>query len=70
MSFRGHIYSQEGPERVCLTGRLSVRRDRGRQRLTLKSASVWAEENMSDFLSAAESRDGWGIMIADEEDCF
>ena len=65
----GHVYRKDDVERQVLTGRVQGKRDRGRQRMTfLQSLRNWATlrtTSRTDFLRAAERREGWRRMTAD-----
>ena len=69
MKFLGHIYRKNGIERLALCGKISGKRDRGRQRLTyVESLNEWATNNNisnNNFLQIANNRKEWRVMTAD-----
>lgn len=69
MTFLGHVYRKNGIESLAVCGKISGRRDRGRQRLTyVESLNQWATNKSvtnNDFLKTANNREEWRVMIAD-----
>ena len=75
IEFLGHVTRKEGLEELMLTGRVNVKRSRGRQRLTyLESLSKWMTEQVDEkekpevarlkILRTAKDRELWKSMVA------
>jgi ribosomal 50S subunit-associated protein YjgA (DUF615 family) len=66
LHFFGHIIRKEQIEHTVITGKLSGKRDRGRQRENiLDGLAVWLGENsITEMINKAKDRNKWRYMTA------
>jgi hypothetical protein len=64
--FFGHIVRKEQIEHIVITGKISGRRDRGRQReKNLDGLANWlGERSITEMINKARDRNGWRCMTA------
>ena len=64
--FFGHIIRKEQIEDIVITGKISERRDRGRQReKILDGLANWlGESSITEMIDKARDRNGWRYMTA------
>ena len=66
LKFLGHVIRKEELEHLCVTGKISGKRSRGRRRLAyIAGLSRWMNVAEQELLKTTKDRKRWKSMIAD-----